>query len=100
MTYVFDLDGTLCSTTLNDYAAAVPFEARIALLRELHHDGHRIIVDTARGSVTGEDWRMLTIQQLLAWGVPFHELRVGKKIAGDIYVDDKGVSADEFFSEA
>jgi hypothetical protein len=100
VTYVFDLDGTLCTTTLNDYAAAEPFMDRIAVLRDLHDAGHRIVVDTARGSGTGEDWRAVTIRQLLEWGVPFHELRVGKKMVGDLYVDDKGVRADEFFSEA
>jgi len=100
VTYVFDLDGTLCETPGSDYAKATPIEARISAVWRLKHAGHQIVIDTARGSRTGIDWVELTCEQLRVWGVPFHELRVGKKIHGDLYIDDKGVSADEFFSEA
>ena len=100
MTYVFDLDGTLCHTDRQDYAHATPRPDRIAEVQRLYDAGHRIIIESARGSMTGTDWRPLTLEQLRAWGVPFHEVRVGVKFYGDIYVDDKGVAADAFFDEA
>jgi histidinol phosphatase-like enzyme len=100
MIYVFDLDGTLCETPGRDYAWAVPLEDRIRVVRRLHAEGHHIVIDSARGSVTGHDWLVLTTDQLTAWGVPFDELRVGVKFYGDVYVDDKGAPANAFFSEA
>jgi hypothetical protein len=38
----------------------------------------------------------LTEKQLLSWGVKFHKLFLGKP-AGDYYIDDKGVSDEDFF---
>ena len=49
MIYCFDLDGTLC-THEEDYAKAMPFSDRILLVNALYEQGHKIIVDTARGS--------------------------------------------------
>jgi len=40
-----------------------------------------------------------TKNQLNEWGVKFHELYLGKP-AGDVYVDDKGISDDRFFSNS
>ena len=54
-------------------------------------------MDTARGSVTKIDYYDLTNIQLKEWGVKYHELHVGKKIAADKYIDDKGINANEFF---
>lgn len=99
MIYVFDLDGTLCDTRAGDYAAARPMYARIRVVRKLYEDGHTIIISTARGSVTGADWWDLTERQLAAWGVPYHELDVGNKVFGDIYVDDAALSAGDFFRD-
>ena len=98
MTYVFDLDGTLCTTEGRDYINAEPIDARIAEVRRLKADGHTVLIDTARGSGTGINWRALTLLQLQMWGVPCDELRVGRKPAGDLYIDDKGVRADDFFN--
>jgi hypothetical protein len=96
MTYVFDLDGTLCSGS--DYDTSTPIAARVAVVRRLHAAGHRIVIDSARGSVTGVDWLAVTTRQLQEWGVPFHEVRTGVKFYGDVYVDDKGVAADAYFA--
>ena len=38
----------------------------------------------------------ITETQLDRWGCKYHELILGKP-AGDYYIDDKGISADEFF---
>jgi CMP-N-acetylneuraminic acid synthetase len=94
-TFCFDIDGVIATLTPgNDYAQAGPRLAIIELLRRLYDAGHRIILFTARGTMTGMDWRRLTVLQLQQWDVPFHELRFGKP-AADFYIDDRMLSFDE-----
>jgi FMN phosphatase YigB (HAD superfamily) len=102
MTIVFDLDHTLCEIWKNengnwDYMGAVPYLDRIKTVNELYNMGHMIIIDSARGSVSGKNWLKETQQQVRSWGLKYHKLRVGVKIPADIYVDDKGVNANEYF---
>lgn len=97
--YCFDLDGTLCTNTDGKYNEAVPFMERIAKVNKIHDEGNRVIIDTARGSVTKKDWNDLTKSQLKTWGVKYDELRVGHKVTADIYIDDKGIEAGSFFEE-
>ncbi len=96
--YCFDLDGTLCTTVSSgNYDKSQPIYDRIEEVNKLYDAGHEIIIDTARGSLTGLDWYELTKYQLDVWGVKHHKLRVGTKIAADHYIDDKGENADNFF---
>ena len=95
--YVFDLDGTLCNTEGNWYEKSTPKEDRIALVNKLHDDGHTVIIDTARGCVSGKNWFYYTVNQLNKWGVKFHTLRTGVKFGGDVFVDDKGFNDKVFF---
>lgn len=97
--YCFDLDGTLCTNTYGDYENAKPFLDRIKKLNDLHQNGNKIIIDTARGVTTGIDWYDLTKNQLISWGVKFDELFVGKKIHADIFIDDKAINDNLFFNE-
>lgn len=84
-----DIDGVIAAKTReNDYAKAVPLERNIELLRELHRQGHQIVLFTARGYATGIDWRDVTKRQMEQWDVPHHQLLFGKPDA-DIYIDDK-----------
>jgi phosphoglycolate phosphatase-like HAD superfamily hydrolase len=96
-TYCFDLDGTLCTNTEGAYQEAEPLLDRIEKVNELYENGIRIHIFTARGTVTGIDWRALTEEQLKKWGVKYHELQLGKPFA-HIYVDDRGISDKEFFA--
>ncbi len=96
--YVFDLDGTLCETTGREYLSARPYLDRIAQVNALYDEGHTIIIDSARGAVTTALWQKHTEEQLDRWGVKRHQTRTGKKIYGDVYVDDKAIHADEFFA--
>jgi CMP-N,N'-diacetyllegionaminic acid synthase len=96
--FVFDLDGTLCATKGRMYHEAEPIQQRIDAVNALFDQGHIIMVDTARGSMTGEDHRELTETQLEVWGLKYHELRVGVKLYADCYVDDKAAPAEEFFA--
>lgn len=98
MIYYFDIDGTLCKTEGNDYKRSEPIIERIELLNQLHAEGHRIGILTARGSGSGIDWRNFTDRQLKNWGLKFHALQMGKPTA-DLFVDDRGVNSDVFFEK-
>ena len=39
-----------------------------------------------------------TKEQLKSWGVKYHQLFLGKP-GGDIYIDDKGFPADNYFNQ-
>tara|TARA_R100000030_G_scaffold18556_1_gene12861 strand:+ start:21409 stop:21756 length:348 start_codon:yes stop_codon:yes gene_type:complete len=105
VTYVFDIDGTLCSLTDGNYESAMPFKNRIQMVNDLYHQGHTIILNTARGmgrtknnqELANEMFREITENQLKNWGVNYHQLFMGKP-AGDTYVDDKGEKDEDFFN--
>jgi FMN phosphatase YigB (HAD superfamily) len=105
-TYIFDLDGTLCDTPMGvgpdgkagpQYYDATPYTTRIKKVNDLYIQGHHIIIETARGNVSGKDWTAFTKTQIDKWGIKYDKLRVGSKFAADFYIDDKGVNADEYF---
>ena len=100
MTFVFDLDGTLCHTEGKRYGQAVPYVDRIARVNQLVAAGHRVVIDTARGSGTGYDWYPMTVEQLARWGCQYAALYVGSKTPGDVYIDDRAQIASEFFTHA
>ncbi len=95
MTFCFDLDGTICTNTEGRYDEASPYPEIIAQVNHLKDEGHNILIYTARGSGTGIDWRALTEEQLLRWGVRYDRLHLGKP-AADVYVDDRAVNVMEF----
>ena len=91
-TYVFDIDGTICTNTYGEYKKAEPFLENILKVNSLYENGNYIKYFTARGSGTGIDWQDLTKKQLDSWGAKYHELILGKP-EGDFYIDDKGKNA-------
>ena len=90
MRYCFDLDNTICKTVDGDYEKSVPIVLMIDKVNRLYAQGDTIIFHTARGTISGLDWRELTERQLKDWGVNYHELYFGKPYA-DVYIDDKAV---------
>ena len=80
MTFVFDIDGTLCDTNEKDYKSAIPDESMIALVNMLYERGEYIILITARGVGSKVDHRQLTEKQLKGWGVQYHELHFGRVV--------------------
>jgi len=106
MTYVFDIDGTICTVTDGEYGSALPMHDRIEKVNELYDEGHSIIFQTARGMgrTNNDSLRVyqlfyeLTKNQLDEWGVKYHSLFLGKP-AGDIYIDDKGIKDEDFFTD-
>lgn len=99
MIYVFDLDGVLCPNAMDGQSVydVSPFKERITKVNRLYEQGHRILIDTARGSRTGIDHFEKTTEQLKRWGVKYHVLRTGIKLYGDLYIDDRGTSDKDFF---
>lgn len=96
--YVFDIDGTICTQDGTDYKSAEPKREVIRQINKLYDAGHKIVLFTARGTETGIDWFDLTREQLISWGVKYHELRFGKP-AADIQIDDKACYVGDFFCE-
>lgn len=91
LAFCFDLDGVLADTPPGlDYRRAKPRREIIALANRLKKAGHRIVLHTARGSVTGINWAPVTRRQLRSWGLNFDELIMGKP-AADYYIDDRGM---------
>lgn len=90
--FVFDIDGVIaCKREDLDYAQAEPNWPMIRCVNRLYDMGCEIILFTARGYVSGKDWRSVTEQQMKEWGLKYHELHFGKPNA-DYYVDDKMLS--------
>ena len=105
MKYVFDIDGTICTNTGGDYENAKPLEDRIKKVNELHEDGNTIVLFTARGMGRSgnnvhfaySEFFNLTEKQLKSWNVKYDQLILGKP-SGDIYIDDKGIKDEDFFT--
>jgi len=107
MTYVIDIDGTICTPAIGGgYLSSLPFYDRIQKINKLYDNGDIIIYCTARGMGRNNNnpeqaiiqFFEMTEKQLASWGVKYHKLFLGKP-AGDIYIDDKGKNADDFFRE-
>ncbi len=99
MIYVFDLDNTLCKTTDSQYVDSVPYYDRIVKVNKLYDEGHTIIIETARGCISGKRWVYQTIDQLKSWGLKFHNVRAGVKFMADVYVDDLAINSEDFFND-
>lgn len=105
MTYVFDIDGTICTKAIDfDYESSEPIKDRIVQINALYDSGHTIIFQTARGMGRSKNsvvyanaaFYTMTQEQLKSWGIKYHDLFLGKP-AGDIYIDDKGARDTDFF---
>lgn len=93
--YVFDIDGVIAQLEENnDYSKSRPNTEMITIINKLFDMGNEIILLTARGYVTGIDWREVTERQLKSWGLNYHELQFGKPNA-DYYIDDKMIDMEE-----
>ena len=61
-------------------------------------EGNTIVYWTARGTVTGLNWRALTEMQLNTWGAKYHDLKLGKPHY-DLFIDDKNINSETYFKE-
>jgi hypothetical protein len=81
-----------------DYSTAAPIQKAIDKVNRLYQEGHHIVFWTARGTISGIDWRQLTEDQLLSWGIQYHELRFGKPVY-DYFIDDKNINSEDWLNE-
>lgn len=97
MIYCFDLDGTICtSVEKSEYQKALPDLAVVKEINRLFNCGHRIIIMTARGCVSGVDHSDLTREQLHAWGVRYNQLIMHVKPHAHLFIDDKAIHIDDW----
>lgn len=96
MIIYIDIDDTIChSPNKPDYTISYPIVENITKANRLYDDGHTIVYWTARGTVTGKDWRQQTEQQFKDWGVKYHELKFGKPYY-DLFIDDKNTNVKDW----
>ena len=105
MIYCFDIDGTICTNTYGNYEESEPYMDRISFINSLYDNGHEIFYLTARGMGRYDNDQLkayklygFTMDQLNDWGAKYHKLFMGKPNA-DIFIDDKGIYSEDFFSE-
>jgi hypothetical protein len=95
-----DIDDTICrhakDSIWGDYSTAFPITERIEKINKLYDEGNEIHYWTARGTVTGVDWYLITANQLKEWGAKFHRLSMGKP-AYDLFICDKAINSDSYF---
>ena len=93
-----DIDETICyydePLKEHNYGKARPNYDAINLMNKWYDLGHTINYWTARGTVTGKDWRRLTEFQLEKWGVKYDALYF-EKPAYDIIICDKAYRMEE-----
>lgn len=100
-TWVWDIDGTICSETGGNYAAAEPLKDSIDVLNSLFENGDEIVLHTARGmkrfnndvGMVYSNLYNLTVSQLSDWGVKYDRLIMGKPYGTPI--DTDAVTPDE-----
>lgn len=99
MVIYVDIDETICTKSEDlNYKNADPIVERISKINNLYDEGNTIIYWTARGTMTGIDWREVTESQFKRWGVKYHDLKFGKP-AYDLFIDDKNINSERFFDE-
>lgn len=92
MKIYIDIDETICYYEgERDYEKAIPLKRNIEKANSLYDNGHEITYWTARGTVTGIDWREVTEKQFERWGVKYHKLMFGKP-AYDLMIDDRTIT--------
>ncbi len=98
MTIYIDIDDTICyrETQDFDYTNAKPIKKAIDKANELYDNGHTIVYWTARGTMTGVDWRKITEQQFQRWGIKYHDLKFDKP-AYDLFIDDKNMNSKDWW---
>ena len=101
ITFCFDIDNTICKTSLSKYNSSKPDKNAIEMINKLYEKGHIIKINTARYMGRNKDdikksnkqGYKKTFNQLKKWGLKFHKLFLNKP-SSDIYIDDKSYGYD------
>lgn len=106
ISFVFDIDDTICNNKNRDYEHAEPFTDIINKINYLYNNGAKITLYTSRGMVScnGDLEKIVKKNKdvLEKWlkknKVKYTELIFGKPL-GDLYVDDKAMNVREFANQ-
>ncbi len=110
MSFVFDIDGTLCPIKKKDerYEDLIPYAPMVQKLQWYHDRGAKIILYTSRnmnsyggniGIINAKTAKVL-LAWLDRWAIPYDEIHYGKPWPGPngFYVDDRTVRPSEFLN--
>lgn len=103
ISFVFDIDDTICNNKNRDYANAEPIKEVIDKINYLYDNGATIKLYTSRGMVScnGDLEKIIAKNKdiLEKWlkknKIKYNELIFGKPL-GDLYVDDKAMNVSDF----
>lgn len=103
LTFVFDVDDTICYTSDRKYKNSIPDEEVIEKINKLYDFGNKIVLYTSRGMVScnGDIEKAIEKNEniLKEWlkenNVKYSELIFGKPIA-DFYIDDRCMNVKGF----
>lgn len=87
----FDIDGVIFENNFPHYDQAKPLRNNIKIINELYSKDFLIVLNTARGWLTQQDWIERTEQQLRHYGVQYHYLYADKPPA-NYYIDDHNLN--------
>ena len=112
LTFVFDVDGSLCPVKKEDerYEDIVPYREMVEKIREYKSGGAKIVLLTSRnmnsfngniGLINANTAKVL-LAWLDKWDIPYDEIIYGKPWAGHhgFYVDDRTVRPAEFLNKS
>lgn len=99
-TALVDIDETICFYPgIRKYNLATPNNENIAKINKLYDEGWKIVYWTARGSMSGINFKEFTIKQLNDWGCKYHDVITGTssnpKPFYDMIIDDKAKRIEE-----
>ena len=108
LTFVFDIDGTICPIKKKDekYEDLVPYKDIVNKIIEYHNNGAKIVLYTSRnmntyngniGLINANTSKVL-FTWLDKWNIPYDEIVFGKVWPGHngFYVDDRTIRPNEF----
>lgn len=112
LTFIFDIDGTLCPIKEPDekYEDIVPYREMVDRIREYKKAGAKIVLFTSRNMNTyrgnigmiNANTAKIILNWLEKWEIPYDEIIYGKPWPGHngFYVDDRTVRPDEFLNKS
>lgn len=112
LSFVFDIDGTLCPIKGKDekYEDMIPYADMVKKIREYKVGGAKIILFTSRNmnsyggniGLINANTAKVILKWLEKWDIPYDEIIYGKPWPGHkgFYVDDRTVRPDEFLNKS
>jgi len=88
MIIFIDIDNTICNTRSDDYSESTPIVENVEKVKNLIEEGHEVSFWTARGALSGKDWKDLTLNQLDSWGLGGIPVSFSKPFF-DLFIDDR-----------